>query len=115
MPSRSGSLLFDFKIWKTNFSKRYDLPPAPNPLDFTPLFCVLWQDLIKKAISVAKSAQIEWDRVPIQEKVSIWRRAADLMASKYRMELNASTMAGQSKTVIQAEIDSSAELIDFVR
>lgn len=37
------------------------------------------------------------------------------MATKYRMELNANTMCGQSKTVIQAEIDAAAELIDFVR
>lgn len=37
------------------------------------------------------------------------------MATKYRMKLNASTMLGQSKTVIQAEIDASAELIDFIK
>jgi 1-pyrroline-5-carboxylate dehydrogenase len=37
------------------------------------------------------------------------------MANKYRMKLNAATMLGQAKTVIQAEIDSAAELIDFFR
>lgn len=37
------------------------------------------------------------------------------MATKYRMKLNAATMLGQSKTVIQAEIDASAELIDFIK
>lgn len=37
------------------------------------------------------------------------------MAGKYRQKLNASTMLGQSKTAVQAEIDSAAELIDFVR
>lgn len=37
------------------------------------------------------------------------------MATKYRQDLNATTMLGQSKTVIQAEIDSAAELIDFLR
>lgn len=37
------------------------------------------------------------------------------MATKYRMKLNASTMLGQSKTAIQAEIDAAAELIDFVK
>lgn len=73
------------------------------------------KDLIKKAINVASKAQLEWDRVPLKERVSIWRKAADLMATKYRSELNATTMAGQSKTVIQAEIDSAAELTDFVR
>lgn len=37
------------------------------------------------------------------------------MSGIYRQELNAATMLGQSKTVIQAEIDSAAELIDFIR
>lgn len=37
------------------------------------------------------------------------------MATKYRQDLNAATMLGQSKTVIQAEIDAAAELIDFFR
>lgn len=37
------------------------------------------------------------------------------MATKYRSLLNATTMCGQSKTVIQAEIDAACELIDFVR
>lgn len=37
------------------------------------------------------------------------------MAGKYRAKLNAATMLGQSKTIIQAEIDSAAELIDFFR
>lgn len=37
------------------------------------------------------------------------------MATKYRMKLNAATMLGQAKTVIQAEIDAAAELIDFIK
>lgn len=37
------------------------------------------------------------------------------MANEYRAALNASTMLGQAKTIIQAEIDSAAELIDFFR
>lgn len=73
------------------------------------------EDMVKKAITVATEAQVEWDRTPIYERIQIWEKAADLMATKYRQELNAATMLGQSKTVIQAEIDSSAELIDFFR
>ena len=38
-----------------------------------------------------------------------------MMADQYRQDLNATTMLGQSKVVIQAEIDSAAELIDFIR
>lgn len=48
-------------------------------------------------------------------RLKIWDKAADLMAGKYRAKLNAATMLGQAKTVIQAEIDSAAELIDFFR
>lgn len=68
-----------------------------------------------KAIKVSTEAQLKWDTVPLEEKIKIWLKAADLMATKYRMKLNAATMLGQSKTVIQAEIDSAAELIDFVK
>lgn len=73
------------------------------------------QPLIQKAIKVAVEAQKKWDRVPFEERIKIWNRAADLMAGEYRQQLNAATMLGQSKTAIQAEIDSSAELIDFIR
>lgn len=41
--------------------------------------------------------------------------AADLCAGKYRMALNATTMLGQGKNIIQAEIDAACELIDFLR
>ncbi|XP_015436629.1 PREDICTED: delta-1-pyrroline-5-carboxylate dehydrogenase, mitochondrial [Dufourea novaeangliae] len=73
------------------------------------------QDLVKKAIDVAVKAQREWEKCPIEKRLEIWLRAADLMAKKYRQQLNAATMLGQSKTVIQAEIDSAAELIDFFK
>lgn len=73
------------------------------------------QSLIQKAIKVAVDAQKKWDRVPFDERVKIWNRAADLMAGEYRQTLNAATMLGQSKTAIQAEIDSAAELTDFIR
>lgn len=73
------------------------------------------KDLIQRAIKVAVEAQKKWDRTPFDERIRIWIKAADLMAGEYRQELNAATMLGQSKTAIQAEIDSSAELIDFIR
>lgn len=71
--------------------------------------------LIQKAINTAVEAQKKWDRTTLEERLRIWNRAADLMAGEYRQTLNAATMLGQSKTVIQAEIDSAAELIDFIR
>ncbi|XP_033334861.2 delta-1-Pyrroline-5-carboxylate dehydrogenase 1 [Megalopta genalis] len=72
-------------------------------------------DLVKKAIDVAVKAQREWEKCSIDKRIQIWLKAADLMANKYRQQLNAATMLGQSKTVIQAEIDSAAELIDFFK
>lgn len=38
-----------------------------------------------------------------------------MMSKEWRARLNAATMLGQSKTMVQAEIDSAAELIDFFR
>lgn len=73
------------------------------------------QELVQKAITTAVEAQRQWDLVPLKERINIWLRAADMMATKYRQTLNAATMLGQAKTVIQAEIDSAAELIDFIR
>lgn len=71
--------------------------------------------LVNKAIANAVETQRKWDRTPLEERIRIWTKAADLMAGPYRQELNAATMLGQAKTIIQAEIDSSAELIDFIR
>lgn len=42
-------------------------------------------------------------------------KAADLLSTKYRDEVMASTMIGQGKTVFQAEIDAAAEACDFYR
>lgn len=72
-------------------------------------------ELVNKAIDVAVKTQREWERCPIEKRLDIWLKAAQLMQNKYRQKLNAATMLGQSKTVIQAEIDSSAELIDFFK
>jgi len=66
-------------------------------------------------VKTANEARRDWERVPWQEKFDMWLKAADLMAGSWRQKLNATTMLGQSKTVIQAEIDASAELIDFFR
>ncbi|PKP16902.1 MAG: 1-pyrroline-5-carboxylate dehydrogenase, partial [Bacteroidetes bacterium HGW-Bacteroidetes-23] len=39
----------------------------------------------------------------------------ELIAGPYRAKINAATMIAQSKTIHQAEIDASCELIDFLR
>lgn len=48
-------------------------------------------------------------------RLSIFWKAADLCSGKYRSLLLASTMIGQGKTVHQAEIDATCELIDFLK
>merc|ERR1719249_324966 len=72
-------------------------------------------ELINKAIDVSLKAKVEWEKVPINDKIEMFMKVSDDMANKYRAQLNAATMLGQSKTAIQAEIDSAAELIDFFR
>ncbi len=70
---------------------------------------------VAEAIRAAEKARLEWSRMPWQERAAVFLKAADLLAGKYRATMNAATMLGQSKTVHQAEIDASCELIDFFR
>ncbi|KAK8775262.1 hypothetical protein V5799_031392 [Amblyomma americanum] len=73
------------------------------------------KEVIQDAIDVSLKAREEWEAKPLNDKVKLFLRAADLVSSKYRYKLNAATMLGQGKTVFQAEIDSAAELADFLR
>ncbi|CAI5442057.1 unnamed protein product [Caenorhabditis angaria] len=70
---------------------------------------------IQEAINVALEARSAWEKKPLVERAEILLRAADLAGGKYRMKLNASTMLGQGKNIVQAEIDAACELIDFFR
>jgi 1-pyrroline-5-carboxylate dehydrogenase len=70
---------------------------------------------VEQAIQNALSVKEEWSRVPFVERAAIFLRAAELLATRYRPILNASTMLGQSKTAHQAEIDAACEAIDFLR
>lgn len=70
---------------------------------------------VAAAIEGSVSAAREWSRMPEEARNAIFLRAAELLATRWRWALNASTMLGQSKTVYQAEIDSACELIDFFR
>merc|ERR1712179_688154 len=51
----------------------------------------------------------------INDKIQMFLKVSDQMADIYRADLNATTMLGQAKTIVQAEIDSACELIDFFR
>jgi 1-pyrroline-5-carboxylate dehydrogenase len=73
------------------------------------------ETLTKRAIAASLEAQHEWSRTPWWERAAIMLRAGDLAAGKYRDELVAATMVGQSKTFHQAEIDAACEFADFMR
>jgi 1-pyrroline-5-carboxylate dehydrogenase len=70
---------------------------------------------VKEAIKTALKARDAWSKMSWEHRATIFLRAADLLATKYRWEMNAATMLGQSKNCYQAEIDSACELIDFLR
>lgn len=69
----------------------------------------------RDAIAAALHAAPAWRDTPFDERAAILLRAADLLSGPWRQRLNAATMLGQSKTVIQAEIDAVCELADFWR
>lgn len=70
---------------------------------------------VEQAIAAALTARKTWGATSWEERAAIFLKAADLMATKYRGQINAATMLGQSKNAYQAEIDSACELIDFLR
>lgn len=72
-------------------------------------------DHVTQAIDAALAAKEAWADLSWENRANIFLRAADLLATKYRYEMNACTMLGQSKNAFQAEIDAACELIDFLR
>ncbi|GAA1216702.1 L-glutamate gamma-semialdehyde dehydrogenase [Kitasatospora nipponensis] len=69
----------------------------------------------QEAIDTALAAAPAWQALSFDSRAAIFLKAADLLAGPWRETLAAATMLGQSKTAQQAEIDSSCELIDFLR
>ena len=70
---------------------------------------------VQLAIDTAVAAQAEWEKFRWEERASIFLKAAELLAVKYRAKMNACSMLNGGKTVYQAEIDAACELIDFLR
>jgi 1-pyrroline-5-carboxylate dehydrogenase len=70
---------------------------------------------VSAAIDAALAAKPAWESLPFCDRAAIFLKAADLIAGKYRYEIMAATMLGQGKNAWQAEIDSAAELVDFLR
>jgi len=70
---------------------------------------------VQQAINAGLKVREDWANMSWEARAHIFLKAADLLATKYRFEMNASTMLGQSKNAFQAEIDAACELIDFLR
>lgn len=66
------------------------------------------------ALEAARKAHHDWSNLPWTERASVMMRIARLIATKYRYQLAAALMLGQSKNPMQAEIDAPCELIDFL-
>jgi 1-pyrroline-5-carboxylate dehydrogenase len=70
---------------------------------------------VQMAIKAALEAKERWASLGWEHRASIFLKAADLIAGPYGDTINAATMLGQSKNVMQAEIDSACEMADFLR
>jgi 1-pyrroline-5-carboxylate dehydrogenase len=70
---------------------------------------------VRQAVDASMKAWKEWSNWPWEDRLAVFQRAADLLATRWRPVVNAATMLGQSKTAHQAEIDAACELIDFLR
>ncbi|RMZ86717.1 hypothetical protein DV736_g6057, partial [Chaetothyriales sp. CBS 134916] len=70
---------------------------------------------VNEAIEGALAAKPAWEALPFADRAAVFLKAADLISTKYRYEMMASTMLGQGKNAWQAEIDAAAELCDFLR
>jgi len=70
---------------------------------------------VEKAAKAAYNAWQDWARMPWEQRMSVFLRAAELLAGPWRARMNAATMLCQSKNAFQAEIDAACELIDFWR
>ncbi len=62
-----------------------------------------------------KNAKKTWSQTTPREKSEIFLNAADLLENKYRDKMLAYTIAGQNKSIYEAEIDAICELSDFLR
>lgn len=102
----------DEHVWTADV--RYQSSPF-NHAHKVAKFCYADKELINRAILASVAARKEWDLKPVEDRAQVLFKAADVISGPRRAEILAKTMVGQGKTVIQAEIDAAAELIDFFR
>ncbi len=70
---------------------------------------------VSMAINAALDAKCEWMTLSWMERAAIMAKAAELISKRHRFLINAATMLGQGKNVMQAEIDAACEVIDYLR
>jgi 1-pyrroline-5-carboxylate dehydrogenase len=70
---------------------------------------------VRRAIEAADRARRDWAAWPWADRLAVFLKAADLLATTWRDRVNAATMLGQAKTAHQSEIDAACELADFWR
>ncbi|MFT6868048.1 MAG: 1-pyrroline-5-carboxylate dehydrogenase [Cyclobacteriaceae bacterium] len=70
---------------------------------------------VELAVKAALDAKESWVALPWEHRVSIFLKAAELLAGPYRAKINAATILAQSKNAFQAEVDAACEFIDFLR
>uniref|UniRef100_A0A8C9JEX0 Aldehyde dehydrogenase 4 family member A1 n=1 Tax=Panthera tigris altaica TaxID=74533 RepID=A0A8C9JEX0_PANTA len=102
----------DEEVWTSDV--RYQVSPF-NHGHKVAKFCYADKALLNRASEAALAARKEGDLKPVADRAQIFLKAADMLSGPRRAEVLAKTMVGQGKTVIQAEIDAAAELIDFFR
>ena len=78
-------------------------------------YSVAQPEHVTRAINNALKAKAKWAAMSWEHRVSIFIKAADLIAGPYRAIINAGTMIGQSKNIFQAEIDATCESVDFLK
>lgn len=69
---------------------------------------------VQMAIEAAMAAKPSWEAMSWEHRMAIFLKAAELLKDKYRYDVMAATMLGQSKNAFQGEIDCACELIDFL-
>lgn len=103
-----------------NGKRIYDRPTVPqvNPAKHSQVlanFAQATTEDVKAAIEASKLAKAKWAAMPWTDRAAVFLKAADLISTKYRFDMLATTMLGQGKNVYQGEIDCVTELADFLR
>lgn len=93
----------------------WDIVPPHDHQNLIAQMATADEQSVHDAIDAALAAQDQWAATPWWERAAVFLRAADLATGKYRDELVATTMLGQSKTFHQAEIEAACEVADFFR